>query len=214
MHDPNEVAPNGLTYAEIDARQADYVRRANENLASLRNRGARWWFYSVSHQTFDMVVGDPLARDENLVICCPSTDRLCGPTNWPSQQLRVEWTCDRDSESIWSYRLIDEAAGFLLESQMFLWRRDYDIHANQSISFSRRAPDQKYFEFRCPNCQAYSFGYHPFCGECGFKLPSESRMYGVGLTRPVNDPARLLEIGYQTLLKEIQLGTTSPAEDN
>lgn len=41
MHDPNAVAPNRRTYAEIDAREEDSVRRANAALGSHAHRSAR-----------------------------------------------------------------------------------------------------------------------------------------------------------------------------
>ena len=207
MYDPNEVAPNGLTYAEIDAREADSVRRANETLASHPHLGARWWSYSVTHCTFDLIIGDPLGREDNIAICCPSTLRISGPISWPNQQLRIDWTCDRESRDVWSYKLVYEDVGFCLETNMFLWRQNFDIHANGSIWFSARAPLQKHLEYICPSCKHASYGYHPYCAECGHKLPSESRMFGFGQTRPVATPESILQIGYNELRAGVEAGS-------
>ena len=207
MHDPNELAPNGHTYAEIDARESDSVRRANEALEACQHLDARWWGYSVSHCTFDLIIGDPLGREDNLAICCPSTTNICGPISWRNQQLRVEWTCDRASRDVWHYRLIDENVGFRLETGMFLWRQNFDIHANDSIWFSARAPLQKHLEYLCPKCNHASYGHHPFCAECGSKLPSESKMFAIGLTRPIINPSNILQMGYNELYAETESGT-------
>lgn len=206
MHDPNAIAPNGFTYAELDAREADSVQRLNEALAANQHLGARWWGYSVSHCTFDLILGDPLAREENIAICCPATVSIAGPISWPKQQLQVEWTCDRESKRIWWYKLTDANAGFSLESDMLLWRQNFDILANSSIWFSSRAPRQKHLEYICPNCRHPSYGYHPYCAECGQALPAESKMFAIGLTRPVADPASIMQIGYDQLRCEITPG--------
>ena len=66
-HDPNHMTPCGLTYAQIDAKQAEYVRGANAALDARRHLGYQWWAYCVSHRTFEMVVGAP-HEPNNLVI--------------------------------------------------------------------------------------------------------------------------------------------------
>jgi hypothetical protein len=208
MRNHKEIAPNGLTYGEIDAREADSIRSANETLADLRDQSARWWNYSVSHCTFDMIVGDPLGRSPNMAICCPSTITIQGPICWHNQQLRVEWECNRNSmNETWSYKLIDEVSGFLLESNMFLWCKNFDLHANGSIWFSSRAPKRAHLEYVCPKCRSATYGHKPFCAQCGRELPSESIMDNAGLTRPVRDPEGILQIGYNTLSSEIESGT-------
>lgn len=206
MHDPDAIAPNGLTYREIDARQEDSVRRANQALGELRHLGARWWNYSVSHNTFDLIIGDPLGREDNIAICCPATDSIAGPIGWPKQQLEIHWTCDRESQDVWSFRLVDIVAGFELHAGMLLWRRQFDIHANGSIWFSARAPAQKHLEYLCSKCKFAAYGYHPYCAECGHKLPSEDTMFVVGLTRPVADPSAILQMGYSCLRREVAPG--------
>jgi hypothetical protein len=76
--DPNQITPCGKTYAEIDAEEAEYVRAANEALTSMRSQGARWWYYSVSHCSFELVVGDPLGKG-NLVLLLTACDFISGP---------------------------------------------------------------------------------------------------------------------------------------
>jgi hypothetical protein len=194
--------PHGLTYGEIDARQADSVRRANEALTALQHLGARWGGYHVSHDTFDLVVGDPLGQEDNVVICCTGIVHVSGPVQWPNQRLRVVFDCDRNSPEVWWFKLTDDAVGFRLETGGFMWQRKYDIHTNGSIWFSARAPAQKHLEYVCPQCKHPSYGYHPFCANCGQKLPTEAMMYGIGLTRPVSTPSGILQIGYEALRAE------------
>src|SRR4051794_39647798 len=64
----------------------DEVLAANVALRSMRDKGARWWSFSVSHTTFDIVIGDPLG-DDNVVLCIPACDYLAGPVHWPNQQI-------------------------------------------------------------------------------------------------------------------------------
>ncbi len=86
--DPNEVTQCGLTQDQIDAREAQYVREANDALAELWYRDCKWWLYSVSHRTFEVVIGGPLDHD-NVVIALAGCDHIAGPVTWPNQQLRV-----------------------------------------------------------------------------------------------------------------------------
>ena len=209
MHDPNEVCPNGLTYAEIDQREADSVRRLNELLVNLRGLSVRWWGYSVSHHTFDMVVGDPLGRADNVVLCFPGLVMLSGPIAWQNQQLCIRWTCDRESKRVWWYQLVDDTVGFSLEADGLRWRKNFDIHTNMSIWFSANAPVQSHTEFLCSKCRFASYGYHPYCAECGHKMLSEARMCGLGLTRPVESPLNVMNAGLEFLRSKVPHGESN-----
>jgi hypothetical protein len=135
IFDPNQVTPSGKTYAQIDAEQADYVKAANVTLASMRDKGARWWTYSVSHSTFELVVGD-LEGIDNLVLSLPACDYIAGPVSWPNQQLQVIWRSDRsDPNKVWEFVLQDESAGFRAVAAIFTWRRNFNLSEHGSIWF-------------------------------------------------------------------------------
>src|SRR4051812_37692932 len=121
------MSPSGKTYAQIDADEAEYVRAANEALASLRGQGARRWYYSVLHRSFELVVGDAQGRG-NLVLLLTACERLGRPVDWPDQQSAVVWHCDRECQhKPWEFILQDESAAFRAVAGTFGWRRDYDL---------------------------------------------------------------------------------------
>src|SRR5829696_2731033 len=100
------------TPEEIDREQEAYVRAANEALAGMRDKGGRWWSYSVSHCTFELVVGEPLGED-NLVLSLGACEYISGPVIWPEQSIEVIWRCDRARvDRAWEFILQDEAVGF------------------------------------------------------------------------------------------------------
>ncbi|MCE9566048.1 MAG: hypothetical protein K8U57_28850 [Planctomycetes bacterium] len=134
--DPNQMTPCGQTYDQIDTEQAKYVQGANDALVELQDRGCRWWLYSVSHRTFEVVVGDPHARD-NLVITLAACDHIAGPVGWPKQRLRVVWHNDRDADKAWVFVLEDESVGFKAAGGVFGWRRGYDLLEYGSLNMPR-----------------------------------------------------------------------------
>jgi len=97
----------------------DEVSAANTALRSMRNKGARWWCFSVSHTTFDIVIGEPLG-DDNVVLCIPACGYLAGPVEWPNQQIEIELA---DNVVL----IQDHSVGFRAEGRSFRWRRNYDI---------------------------------------------------------------------------------------
>jgi hypothetical protein len=135
--DPNHITPCGKTYAQIDADKAEYVRRANEALASLRDQDCRWWLYSVSHCTFELVIGDPHSPD-NVVISLAACEHIAGPVAWPNQRLRVVWHNNREANKGWVFVLEDEAVGFKAVGGVFGWQRGYDLLENHSMYFGPR----------------------------------------------------------------------------
>ncbi len=138
--DPDQVSPCGKTYAQIDADEAEYVRAANEALAAMPEGGGRWWNYSVSHRSFELVVGNPLGKG-NIVLLLTACDFISGPVSWPRQQLVVLWDCDRQRpHNTWEFVLQDESVGFRAVAGTFGWQRDYDLVRYGSISFPRRDP--------------------------------------------------------------------------
>jgi hypothetical protein len=125
-------------YEEIDREEAVYVRAANDALASMRDEGARWWSYIVSHSTFELVVGDPLGKD-NLVLCLTACEYISGPVSWSPQKLEVIWHCDRSKNSgAWRFVLQDESVGFKVEAFTFAWRKNYNMVQYHSMYLPRR----------------------------------------------------------------------------
>lgn len=116
-----------MTEAEI----AEYVRAANEALATMRDKGARWWSFSVSHTTFDMVIGEPLGED-NVALCLAGCDFLSGPVKWPNQQIEIAMS----SRGI---VIQDPSVGFRAEGAHFRWRRNYDLMSYHGIWGGRTA---------------------------------------------------------------------------
>ncbi len=140
--DPNEVTPCVKTYAQIDADESEYVQAGNHALDSMRHLGARWWYYSVSHRSFEMVVGDPLGNG-NLVLILTACDFISGPVSWPNQQLTVLWDCDRERpHKAWEFILEDKAVGFRAVASTFGWRRDYNLVRYGSAYCPRPDPEK------------------------------------------------------------------------
>jgi hypothetical protein len=111
-----------------DVEIAENVCAANAALSSMRNKGARWWSFSVSHRTFDLVVGEPLGTD-NVVLCLPACEYLAGPVRWPNQQIEV--LIAPGSKAI---IIQDCSVGFRAEGAgLFLWRRNYDIWSYHGV---------------------------------------------------------------------------------
>lgn len=207
MNDRNDERRGTQWTSQFVERETEKVSRANEALASLQHLSARWWNFTVSHCTFDLVIGDPLGGEDNIVICCPDTKRVSGPVDWPNQQLYVELSVDyNDPESNWEYRIVDENVGFDLQTGIFLWRRKFDIHYFNSIWFAKGGAPMRHLEFTCPSCEHAAYGYHPFCAECGHRLPTEAKMYLIGLTRPVDDPSHILQIGFDVVRSSVEVG--------
>ena len=136
--DPNEVTQHGPTMNQIDAQEAEYVRGVNDALAELRDRDCRWWLYSVSHRTFEVVISGPLDHD-NVVIALAGCDHIAGPVTWPNQQLRVVLHSDRLASvgRMGVYVLEDESVGFKAVGALFRWQRGYDLLEHGSLYMPR-----------------------------------------------------------------------------
>jgi hypothetical protein len=109
---------------------AEHQRRVvelNALLASMPECCARWWRYTVSHRTFDIVVGDAQGR-ENVVLCLAAARHLGGPVEWKNQRLHVGITDPpQDADSPRWFVLEDDAAGFRAEGAMLQWKRNHDM---------------------------------------------------------------------------------------
>jgi hypothetical protein len=117
------------------------VAELNEALEALRACGCRWWSYSVSHRTLEIVIGDAMARGGNLVIALNSCERIGGPVSWQSQQLRVRF--EPTAGITWTFSLQDGSAGFEAVGHLLKWRRDYDLVKHKSLYFPQEnQPEQ------------------------------------------------------------------------
>ena len=123
------------------------VAKINTDLSTLRDQGAEWWSYLVSHSTFNIVVGDPLGNKSNLVLCLIGCDRIAGPTVWENQRIEVILSLKEShasdgcyiSKNQSYYILRDESVGFHAEGIYLLSSQNCDIHKRGSL-WVRRAP--------------------------------------------------------------------------
>jgi hypothetical protein len=115
---------------------AESVQQANDLLAELRDRACRWWLYSASHCTFEVVVGDPHAED-NLVLLLAGCNHIAGPIRWPNQRLQVVWRIYQEAGNSWVFTLEDDTVGFKAVGGVFGWRRGYDLLEYRSLYFPR-----------------------------------------------------------------------------
>ena len=111
--------------------ESEQVVIVNTELATLHDQCACLWQYNVGHRILQIVVGDPLARKNNLVLYLEFCERISGPTSWKNQRLEVILT----SKELFSsgryhrfYILRDESVGFYADGSLFYWRQNFDIH--------------------------------------------------------------------------------------
>lgn len=102
----------------------EYVRKANEMLGLVQGERARWWTYSVSMRTFEIVVGNPTAKGGNILLRTLYTDLIAGPTSWTMQGLEVAFHGMKEK---FCFELRDEAAGFRAIAESFRWELDVDL---------------------------------------------------------------------------------------
>lgn len=137
VFDKNRLAPCGLTYAQLDAAEAEYIRSVNTALSSARDKAACWSSYYASHSTFEMLVGEPYAED-NIVLSLPACEYLTGPVQWPAQRIEVVWRCDdAKGNRAWEFEIRDEAVGFRAVGAVFRWRRGHDLWGQGGLWIGR-----------------------------------------------------------------------------
>jgi hypothetical protein len=113
---------------------AQSVKDANAILDELRHNGCRWWLFSVSLLTFEVVIGNPTAASDNLVIALSMCSHIAGPVEWSNQRLRIDFRVDRDAANPAEFTLEDEHVGFKAVGGHLLWRRGYDMVTHWSLS--------------------------------------------------------------------------------
>ncbi|HEV8159255.1 MAG TPA: hypothetical protein VGP58_09500 [Pyrinomonadaceae bacterium] len=115
------------SYEQIDREKEAYVTAANKALSKMRDKSARWWNYSFSHSTFDLVVGDPQGN-ENILLSLAACEYLAGAMDWNEQQIEVIFKCDRTKQQrVWNFILQDESAGFKAIAGVFEWRKNFNL---------------------------------------------------------------------------------------
>lgn len=115
------------------------LKTANAALASIRPQaGARWWNYSVSHRTFNMVVGEPTGK-RNVVLALVGCEHVTGPVDWLRARLRVkcQWTPERPHE-VCKYILEDRSVGFCAVGEFLTWKQDFDVHRHHTLPYPRK----------------------------------------------------------------------------
>ena len=117
------------SYEQIDRKQKEYVKAANESLISLSDCGYRWWNYSVSHCSFTLLVGDASAQKGNIVIFLSACEFISGPVDGLNQhKLEVIFNCDRAKQrNSWKFIVQDVSAGFRAVAGVFEWRKNFDL---------------------------------------------------------------------------------------
>jgi hypothetical protein len=122
---------------EIGTYLSESIHAANTVLESMRKKDARWWSFSVSHTTFELVVGDPTGED-NIVLSL-GCKYLMGPVRWPSQKIKIRIV---DNQVVFE----DECVGFRAEGGNFRWRQNLDILAYDGVWTRRGNPPPLAYE--------------------------------------------------------------------
>jgi hypothetical protein len=118
------VAPTIPPDAAVAAFWQDYVRQANEMLAVARGDSARWWIYSISMRTFELVIGEATGKGGNILLITTGTQSIAGPTDWSMQALEVFFL---GMDAAVHYEIRDDAVGFRVAAESFRWELDVDL---------------------------------------------------------------------------------------
>jgi len=111
------------------------LAEANAILEAAPSLQARWWHYTASLNTFELVVGEPSAED-NLVLVMASCTFLSGPVAWSAQRLRIAALQRTDAEiPSPTYELRDDTVGFLARSNMFTFKKGWNLLELGSVMF-------------------------------------------------------------------------------
>lgn len=120
-----------------DAATRDAVAAANAALRTAESKSAVWSHYSLSHNTFELLVGDSHEPD-NIVLSLPACTWLAGPVRWPRQHIEVTCSVQLEAtEPVWRFDLRDAAVGFHAMGGLFRWRQGYDLWAYGGLWLGR-----------------------------------------------------------------------------
>lgn len=126
------IAENAMEHETSE--KARMVAEVNSLLAAAVERGARWWQYTASLSTFELVVGKPDSTS-NLVLVLPSCTFVSGPVAWSPQRLSVRMEQPQATESSAVFELRDDAAGFVARSNMFTFKQGWNLLELGSVMF-------------------------------------------------------------------------------
>ena len=116
---------------------SDRIDEANALLTAASALGARWWHYTASLNSFELVVGEP-SSSSNIVLVMASCMSIAGPTLWNTQRLRVRAEpAGPGAPGSTIFELRDEAVGFSARSNMFTFKRGWDLLKTGSVMFPR-----------------------------------------------------------------------------
>lgn len=122
---------------------SENIKELNEILESMKNKDVRWWYYTVSHTIFQILIGDPRGED-NLFIIYEPCNYISGPVEWknhnlkfygPEDQLFKQNVRSEPFKIIAKYYplpanytiLQDEKNGFYLEAYIPGWVRNINL---------------------------------------------------------------------------------------
>jgi hypothetical protein len=107
-----------------------WLANANEALQRLGHEEACWWGYSVSHQTFRLIVNP--SSGPNVAIMLIWCNLAAGPTRWCPQHLTVGKFPINDGHSLFlpghRFFVEDSKIGFRAEADWLGWRADVSLH--------------------------------------------------------------------------------------
>lgn len=109
------------------------VAELNSLLAAAREVGARWWHYTASLKTFELLVGSP-SENSNLVLAMSSCISISGPLEWSPQRLSLGIKQGAEPHTL-IYELRDDTVSFIARSNMFSFKQGYDLLELGSVVF-------------------------------------------------------------------------------
>jgi hypothetical protein len=114
---------------------SERVDALNARLAATGPLGARWWSFTVSHKTFELVIGAPDSPN-NLVIILGSCISISGPVDWADHRLHISFEVSLiDGAKAHVFELRDDTVGFKARSNMFTFRQGWDLLETGSAAF-------------------------------------------------------------------------------
>jgi len=112
----------------------EQIAAANALLESEGKWAARWWSYTASLNTFELLVGDPSGTG-NLVLVMAGCTHLSGPVSWSAQRLRVTLLRPTEDDQPPTFELRDNANGFVAKASLFTFQKDWNLLEAGSVMF-------------------------------------------------------------------------------
>lgn len=126
-----------------ESTKATLIAEANSLLAAASGCSARWWQFTASLSSFELLLGEPSANN-NLVLVLASCTFISGPVAWNSQRLVVRMKEELATEPhSFVFEVTDESVGFVARSNMFSFKQGWDLLELGSVMFPHdwRKPD-------------------------------------------------------------------------